>query len=153
MSLTKKNVVSIPFKVQYLLFSDIESFNEYNVNFVNIVLNSGKAWRDFYSTPGSISFIENGNQSSDGVFYATELKQFYPGTDAESDLAVKKLEHQKLILRVLFNDGDNRIIGSLISPARIKADIESSGKKSGITIITSKRSAFGSLFYDPDYIS
>lgn len=153
MTLTKKNVVSLPYKVQYLLLSDIASWIRYNFNFANIVLGAGKAWRDFYTTPGSIEFTEKSSKTADGVFYATELKQFYPDTDPSSDLLIKRLEHQKLIIRVIFSTGDNRIIGNLDSPARIKSDIDSTGKKSGITIITSLRTTEGSQFYNPDYTS
>lgn len=153
MALTKKNVVAIPYKVQYLLLTDVQSFLIYNLNFVNIILAAGKAWRDFYSTSGSIEFSEKGNKTADGYSYAAELKQFYPGIDADSIAIINKREHQKLIIRVLFNDGSNRIIGTIQSPARIVTDTDSTSKKSGITIVTTKRSTNSSLFYDPDYIS
>lgn len=151
MTLQKKNVVSLPFRVQYLLQSDIAGWIRYNFNYAHITLAAGKAWRDFYTTPGSIEFVENSNKTADGIFYATELKQFYPGTDPSADLEIKRLEHQGLILLVMFSDGVNRIIGSPGKPVRIKTDLESTAKKSGVTIISSKRSADGSQFYDPDY--
>ena len=78
---------------------------------------------------------------------------FFPGIDQASVMAIQKLEHQKLIIRVYFANGLNRIIGTVESPARISTDTDSGSKKSGITIITTKRSTNGSLFYNPDYIS
>ncbi len=153
MALTKKNEVLLPYKVQYLLISDVESINVYNFNFANIILLAGRTWRDFYTTPGSIDFSEKGNKTADGYAYATELKQFFPGIDQASVMAIQKLEHQKLIIRVYFANGLNRIIGTVESPARISTDTDSGSKKSGITIITTKRSTNGSLFYNPDYIS
>ena len=148
MSLSKKNTVSIPFRCEYVLLSDIASFRRFGGNKAEITLKVGANWNKFYSTPGSIKFGQKGGQNPAGTFYDIALTQFYPGTDQAAENKFLELENEKLIIKVIFSDLTVRIVGSPDAPARIVTDAGSEAAKSGTTISTTVRSPEKSLFLD-----
>lgn len=148
MSITKKNTVAIPYRTEYVLLSDIFLFRRYGGNKAEIILKDESAWNRFYSTPGSIKFSQKGGQNPAGPYYDVTLSQFYPGTDQASENKLLQLEHEKMIIKVVFSDQTVRIVGNPEAPARIVTDAGSEASKAGTSIVTNVRSPEKSLFLD-----
>lgn len=134
MALTKKYIVPLPVKVEYCPVSDVASYTRVHDVYAEILLNTGKVFNEFYSSPGSIEFSHKSGSKPAGIFYQTQVKLFFPGVDPETEAILFLLDRLKVILKVYFSDNSIRYVGSPEAPVRITAETLQNNSRAGTTI-------------------
>lgn len=136
MSVTKPGNLPLPVKVQYIFTDDVQSFTRYQGVYALIVLKSGKAFSDFYSTPGSIEFSEKAGKRPSGTFYDTKVSLSFPGVNAETEQKFLRLNRTMAILKVFFSDNSVRTVGAPENPVLLLTEITQSNSKSAVQVTT-----------------
>lgn len=110
-------------RIEYSLLKYINLVRVSGVE-VRIEFVPGQAWKTFRFTSGTGSFIEKSKLSDAGISYTREVKCNVAMDDVETLSEINKLEHADIVVRVMYNSGEWKVIGVPGDPARVSAQLE-----------------------------
>lgn len=105
----------------------------------------GKAWEEIKFTSGTGVFSEKPKQSDGGISYSQELKCNIVSDNKEMLSMIDILEHSDVVVRVMYNSGEWKVIGIQNIPANLTTEInveKSGGYKLTFSSESINRSCF-----------
>ena len=90
----------------------------------------GKTWQPISFTSGTGQFTEKPKQADAGVYYSSEVKCSMVTDNKEALSFIDKLEHSDIVVRVMYNSGDWKIMGIHGIPVKLTSEIDV-GKSGG----------------------
>lgn len=110
-------------KIEYTLLKYINLVKQSGI-IVGIDFVPGKTWQKFKFTSGSASFLEKPKQSDAGVSYTQEVKCNITLDNVETLSMVNKLEHSDVVIKIMYNSGEWKVIGIPGNPVKTSAELE-----------------------------
>lgn len=126
--LSEKNQNRVPVitKLQYQFPHNIASFVIGSTNQHRVITFSGvEVWKDLYFTPNSANIAQPSKRLAAGKIFNQALSFSSPGEDPTSDAEIAKIEELEAVVRIEYNDGRVKIIGSDKNPARLNTNFKS----------------------------
>ncbi len=84
----------------------------------------GKNWEELKFTSGSASLVEKAKQADAGIAYSSEIKCNIVADDKKVLSMIDKLEHSDIVIRVLYNSGDWKVVGVPWNPVKLLSEID-----------------------------
>lgn len=114
-----KNIGSIT-AIYYALASDIASISTPDENeAVEIGFNSGKSFTQFSFTPESAAFSEEMQDHDAGPYFSQGLSFRLPRIATGQHTVIKEMLDQEFILVAVDGNGNQLVMGTLDTPARV----------------------------------
>lgn len=127
-------------KIEILHTSSIDTYTYGTTRqYRAITLLTGKAWLLVYSSPGTPIFKEEGKQESAGTVFTQTVEFLYPGDSVLSREDLFSLDQMHFVVRLTFNNGLKKLIGSPDNPAQFQVTF--STEKGGYLMTFACRSA------------
>jgi hypothetical protein len=135
MSITKSDqLAAIVTKVMYQFAHNIQTFKVgLNVNYRFVSFKTGNNWLPFYFSPGTAIFSETKKESTHGPTFDQLLEFLLPGELSAQNEALKMLDQFPVIVKITYNTGAERIIGTPDVPALFSNDYVSNKAKTSST--------------------
>lgn len=106
-----------PVSIDYVFPSDL---NWYQANSESVCSLSLKTdWKRINTTIGSIDLKERPEKTDAGTMFITELTARHPGHKTESPADIAQLSGRRVILKITYRSGKEKIIGNAVSGPRI----------------------------------
>lgn len=136
MSIDKRNTMSIPVSLDYILYSEMQDFLIIAKK-ISIFLEPGKDWKNIPVTPGTIVLEQPKADDPAGVIYNVSLTADIPATyESAFDHLDAVLLRDQVIIRVKMSDGSFRIIANplYLIPTRVKIEFISSSSTDNVRL-------------------
>lgn len=121
--ITNGMVVQQVIKIEYSLLQWINRGRAGDV-FVEVEFLPGKDWQPFPFTPGTGQLTEKAARSEAGVSYKTEVKCNVTMDNPSMLSGFSTLEHADVVIRVMYNSGEWKVIGIPGNPVKTLAELE-----------------------------
>lgn len=121
--ITNGMVVQQVVKIEYALLRWVNRGRVGDV-FVEVELLPGKDWQPFPFTPGTGQLTEKAARSEAGVSYKTEVKCNVTMDNPSMLSGFSTLEHADVVIRVMYNSGEWKVIGIPGNPVKTSAELE-----------------------------
>jgi hypothetical protein len=105
-----------------------------------VILKTGKAWKACYLTAQARHRCDSASGAA-GLGYKHSLEGAFPGEDKDQVRGLMDLENRRLVVKIKYSDGTNRLLGDLENPVRI-----SRKKEDGTQVLFSWESEYPLLF-------
>lgn len=126
------NLVPVIIKIQYQFTKNIGSIvNGSTTNHRVVTLNSNNDWKEIYFSPASAKYKEPKKQTKAGNLFNQLLSFKYPGEYADSITELEELDELPVVVRIEFNTGTIKLMGSIKIPAYFKSSGQSDAKSTG----------------------
>lgn len=109
------------------LGNEIDEIIENSDKTVSVNFNPGYDWKEIYSTRETINYEEPPSNTDDGKQFAQKLTFSYPGSGKENFDIINDLDQIPLLLRIKYNDGTSRLLGTIENPTFILNDFSTQG--------------------------
>ena len=97
---------------------------------IKIDFTSGNDFISIYSTPGKMVFAEPTTKTNAGYSYNQKLNGFYPGDEEQNNSDLNNLTKNSFVVRFTYNNGIQKLIGSLVNPCSFFSTYDTSKKGS-----------------------
>ncbi len=150
-----ENTVLLITKISYLEVTTPTSIFKVDKFHCNVYLPEFITFDNIYFTPGSATFEEKQKDEEPGRVYEQELKFMFPGEDDQLMSLVDKIDNgRRLLIKMTFQNGTKKLIGSIENGAVFLRSTKISGKQSVHEISFSCKQQYPSrwISYDGVYI-
>lgn len=106
-----------PIAIDYVYTSDLNWYQRNSDSVCSLSLKN--AWKRINTTAGSIDLKERPEKSASGTAFITELTARHPGHETESPADISQLSGRRVILKITYRSGLEKIIGNGVSGPRI----------------------------------
>jgi len=121
MSINKNSIIFLPLlKIFYAYLdkydSDVESVVENGDKTISVNFFAGRDWKELYNTTGSADFEESESEKDEGILYTQTISINFPGDSNENRTKFEELRNKPLLLRLVFTEGYEKLLGNLENP-------------------------------------
>jgi hypothetical protein len=97
-------------KIEYINLLDVSTVTTL-LGISTVTLLSGKAWSNFYFSPGTAEFDGGIEQTVHGQIRKQVLSFFYPGVDPDDEVAFEMDTLAKWLVKITYSDNSKQLMG------------------------------------------